>query len=336
MTFHSCNPKYADAVRYRAAFDTVHVMPAPVRKTDRTTCNALREVEGQLYGLNHVMCALKTQRNALLPISRLPPEVLSQIFQYIAVVEQSYPRTRYFPPFLGSSGTLGWIKITHVCRQWRDVALADSRLWAKTVCALPSATPEMLQRSGTAPITINHDFSYYRNKSRILKSVQLALTHIARTKEIRISANKRILTNIVDSLQDNPAPILETLELCLSADARTGFFYESVHLPARICSSTPRLRNLILDNCSIPWDSPLLRNLTHLEVRLLTFCMPEVLLPTIPQLITILSRCPDLQTLVLSDALPELATPPPIPRPSVPCISRTSRASPSPAKHTPA
>ncbi|TFY69504.1 hypothetical protein EVG20_g3136 [Dentipellis fragilis] len=252
------------------------------------------------------MCALHTQRNALQPIARLPPEVLSSIFHLVANTEQPYPRTRPYPPLYGSPGSLGWILLSHVCRSWRAVALRDTALWANSMCALPSATAEFLRRAHTAPLTIRHDFGRYRHKSRVLQAVLLALEHLPRTRELRIRANKRILERLADALHDKPAPALESLELALAADARIGFFYETVRLPTHLLTASPCLRRLVLENCRLPWDSELLRNLTHLEVRLVVFSVPDLMLPTTTQLLTVLARCPELQTLALIDSLPEV------------------------------
>jgi hypothetical protein len=50
--------------------------------------------------------SLHTRRNALVPISLLPPEILSRIFHFL-VLEES--------PLSGGQN-LSWIRVTHVCR----------------------------------------------------------------------------------------------------------------------------------------------------------------------------------------------------------------------------
>ena len=65
--------------------------------------------------------SLLTRRNALVPISLLPPEILARVFHLIVLEE---------PPISGGR-SLGWIRVTHVCRHWRQVALDDSSLWAR-------------------------------------------------------------------------------------------------------------------------------------------------------------------------------------------------------------
>ncbi|KAI0252264.1 hypothetical protein BJV78DRAFT_1124881, partial [Lactifluus subvellereus] len=68
----------------------------------------------------HILTLL-TRRNALAPISLLPSELLAQIFHFHALDEPSWSNRKSF----------GWMKVTHVCRYWRQVALEDSSLWAR-------------------------------------------------------------------------------------------------------------------------------------------------------------------------------------------------------------
>jgi F-box-like len=84
------------------------------------------------------------RRNALAPISVLPPEVLARVFYFLLVFEN--------PTYFGERN-LGWIRATHVCRYWREVALDDSSLWA-TIWGASTNTElisEMLTRAKNAP-----------------------------------------------------------------------------------------------------------------------------------------------------------------------------------------
>jgi hypothetical protein len=61
--------------------------------------------------------ALKSRRNSLAAISRLPPEILSKIFVCCAAT---------------SGLTMDWVKATHVSRHWRTVAMG-CRVYLKRV-----------------------------------------------------------------------------------------------------------------------------------------------------------------------------------------------------------
>ncbi|VDB85082.1 unnamed protein product [Peniophora sp. CBMAI 1063] len=46
-------------------------------------------------------------------------------------------------------GSLGFIRLTHVCRRWRDVILERKSLWAENMGRLPMGDSEMFARSGS-------------------------------------------------------------------------------------------------------------------------------------------------------------------------------------------
>ncbi|KAH9959020.1 hypothetical protein BC827DRAFT_1090255, partial [Russula dissimulans] len=68
--------------------------------------------------LEDTLRTLKSHRNTLAPISRLPPEALAAIFSFVS------------SSALDESGHLRWIRVTHVCRQWRQIALNYPRFWS--------------------------------------------------------------------------------------------------------------------------------------------------------------------------------------------------------------
>ena len=83
---------------------------------------------------------LKYERNALAPISSLPPEVFA-IFSFSC-----------------SSGkpddNLTQIRLSHVCHQWREIALSQPLLWSHVdFTTLSSAgTAEILARAKSSPL----------------------------------------------------------------------------------------------------------------------------------------------------------------------------------------
>ncbi|KAI0279683.1 hypothetical protein BC826DRAFT_554678 [Russula brevipes] len=107
---------------------------------------ALSAVDREMDAAIRLTRALLTQRNALPPISLLPPEVLARIFHLVALAESPWSE-------LQSSR---WINVTHVCRHWRQVALDDSSLWARISGYRPSTAwiSETLARARNAPLAI--------------------------------------------------------------------------------------------------------------------------------------------------------------------------------------
>ncbi|TFK63591.1 hypothetical protein BDN72DRAFT_729242, partial [Pluteus cervinus] len=65
---------------------------------------------------------LQAHRNSLAPVSKLPTELLSDVFLHLVTPNSSFER---------ENGTTEPYTITWVCRRWRHIALALPRLWAK-------------------------------------------------------------------------------------------------------------------------------------------------------------------------------------------------------------
>ena len=74
------------------------------------------------------VCALRTKRNALSPISRLPDELLATIFIFNArqhvISEWAKVDTFRTPPQVPL-----WVRVSYVCCRWRMVALGCPTLW---------------------------------------------------------------------------------------------------------------------------------------------------------------------------------------------------------------
>ncbi|VDC02100.1 unnamed protein product [Peniophora sp. CBMAI 1063] len=62
----------------------------------------------------------------------LPHDVLSELFEHVAVIDPAGALLK------GERRSLGWITTTHVCARWREVGLGLAALWADAVCAFPS------------------------------------------------------------------------------------------------------------------------------------------------------------------------------------------------------
>ena len=67
---------------------------------------------------------LQRRRNSLVPIARLPPEVLSSVV-LINVLDGKTPFTYKFNPKPPSDR---WLNVTFVCHHWREVALNYPRI----------------------------------------------------------------------------------------------------------------------------------------------------------------------------------------------------------------
>ncbi|KDQ61417.1 hypothetical protein JAAARDRAFT_171604, partial [Jaapia argillacea MUCL 33604] len=193
---------------------------------------------------------LCTKRNSLVPISRLPSEVLANIFiQYAKKKEASlgYPLRR---------PKVWWIAITYVCRHWREVAVATPSLWCSLPFHRPKWVPEMIIRSKMAPLEV----IVTSPSSRLIPQIRMALVHMSRIQDLVLEMKPSDLKTLPLS---SPAPLLNSVRIC-NRITPDGF-----PLPKDVFGFvTPSLRRLDLTGCTLSWDSPMFSGLTSLSVSL--------------------------------------------------------------------
>ncbi|VDB83405.1 unnamed protein product [Peniophora sp. CBMAI 1063] len=109
----------------------------------------------------------KTRANRLAPISQLPPEIFLRITRF--VVEAWRP----------SSRDLGWVRMTHVCRFWRNLLMGEHTLWANEIGIIPRASRRFLKRSGAnAPLHLYGIVGHARLGDFFLPLKQLPLQRV--------------------------------------------------------------------------------------------------------------------------------------------------------------
>ena len=63
--------------------------------------------------------ALRSRRNAFAPISRLPSEILAEVFSFLS--SSTWDK---------ETGYLKWTCVVRVCHRWREIALNYPLLWS--------------------------------------------------------------------------------------------------------------------------------------------------------------------------------------------------------------
>ncbi|KAJ7442289.1 hypothetical protein FB451DRAFT_1440398, partial [Mycena latifolia] len=237
--------------------------------------SAQRQIDQEIQKYRDTVRALQSRRNALSPIGRLPPEMLSRIFLFCSQ----------------SSESLSWIKeVTHISRHWRAVALACPNLWSIPLFSQPKWADEFLKRSKMAPLTVKADLTYMT--PRMVNTVHSSLVQISRIGELDVKTGSRSAPEILN----------------LSGTSTPFYFCKPNHftLPDTFLNGgeAPRLRRLELTRFFLPsWDSPLMSNLTHLKIH----HPGPTARPSMPEFIEALGRMPLLETLELDNALPKIA-----------------------------
>ncbi|KIJ65654.1 hypothetical protein HYDPIDRAFT_39574 [Hydnomerulius pinastri MD-312] len=236
--------------------------------------------------LDHEIAALRTKRNALSRISRLPPEVLASIFVLYARISHvehfDEPHMEYF------TEVLPWVKVSYVCRQWRDVALSCPTLWTFMFFASQRWTDVLLSRSKSAPLVVA--VSLFSPTPRLIAMVEKTLSHMWRVQRLQLVLGRDTFDQLSSKLAA-PAPVLQYLSV-------NGLYYKGdtpVLLDGIFLSKVPHLRIVELDGCRTPWSSPVLSGLTGLKLT----HFPRDSQPTMVELLTILRRMPELVDLCL-------------------------------------
>ncbi|KAJ7463760.1 hypothetical protein FB451DRAFT_1265560 [Mycena latifolia] len=193
---------------------------------------------------------LDTRRNQLAPISKLSPELLSEIFLVVAAYSRA---SAAHPGYLSAAEVR--VCTTGVCHHWRSVALGCASLWSYIDFSWdsPDRVRESLLRSKATPLVVQA--SLHRRLG--LGNILLAFEDTSRIQCLDLGFNPDHFTSFAHGLL-KAAPALEVLRL--NCD------HSSVRLPPELfASQTPRLRELELRGCVIPEDSYLFRNLTYLS-----------------------------------------------------------------------
>ncbi|KAI0041724.1 hypothetical protein FA95DRAFT_1576172, partial [Auriscalpium vulgare] len=204
---------------------------------------------------------------------------------------------------------LGWIKVTHVCRLWRQLALAESRLWAHTSLALGDTWfAEMIRRAGPVPLHIdNHDLRLDGLLRLTTRQWLLIVENLGQIKHLGVNAPTPLIMALLTSLTRS-APLLEELVVNHFRDTTTDNHITLFSLPDEFLDSwnVPSLRRLYLHGYfSIDWTSPLLRNLESLTIALETRAQPT---PSCDEVLSGLEQMPMLRLLYLLNLFPHHAS----------------------------
>ena len=211
---------------------------------------AQADIDCEIQRLSNWICSLKSRRNSLCTVSRLPPEVLSEVFLDLA--EQLQAQDRFKVDFK-------WTSVAHVCHLWRHVALQHGRLWGKIDMTRPDRTSAFVDRSKGAPLAVRQSFP------GSLADLPTAFADPSyRYRELHLRAKEGQLGPNVLRILSSPihAPVLESLVLEVSDS-----FVEFTLPPTVFDHKAPALTRLQLQNVRLEWSASLFPSLTHLSIQ---------------------------------------------------------------------
>ncbi|KAG1886967.1 hypothetical protein F4604DRAFT_1950945 [Suillus subluteus] len=175
------------------------------------------EIDDDLAAITESMRILRFRRNGLAPISGLPNEILTVIFEYLEEEERLDGYDGRDIP--------ACVAVTHVCRHWRNVALECPTLWR----FISSSSPFWLDS-----IAWRKSFHTY------LGSNTSNFAH-----------GPCDVGQVMDLLSSQPAPMLKTFKFW----ARDPVFLPTGPISGPIFrGQVPLLRDVEVDYCDLSWS----------------------------------------------------------------------------------
>ena len=187
--------------------------------------------------------------NSLLPVVRLAPELLSKVFVHFADLERatgSDPCPGQSPSSDYPLRPYDWIRIAHVCYQWRAVALASPTLWATIIAGdRTRVVDELLDRAQGASLTVR------LCKEAPYRTVSFVFERFSQIRELEIhTPNANVIPRV---LSVRNAPRLRVLTLT----APHPVYMVDVPEVFEQCEM-PGLAELKVIGAPLRWRSPLL------------------------------------------------------------------------------
>ncbi|KAJ8454528.1 hypothetical protein ONZ45_g19270 [Pleurotus djamor] len=226
-----------------------------------------------------IVCALRTRRNTLAAISKLPNEIIAEIFIACRTLREIFNHTPS--------------AIILVCTAWRDIALSTPQVWSHISFEDPNSISRSLVHSKKEPLTVECDaYHFYGFEQR--HPMRLLARETYRFEELRISGpgddTSRMAAHFFQKDRSPSAPLLQKLSIqvdvggggdedSMTPRIMTSFWKDLTALRSmtfrKILPTSapylPSLRHLTIDVSSkgrflsIPWVIQLLRNAPLLE-----------------------------------------------------------------------
>lgn len=257
---------------------------AEVKQTRKETVYARRltvsyfQVDTLERDALQVVCLVRSLRNSFAPVNRTPPEVLSLIPDY----------------WEDSDREKALIKLTHVCRGWRDIFISHPSLWTRLDCTNVSKTRVYIERSKSSPLEI-----YLEEDDFLHDAFLLTVPHLGRLGSLTISGSSDCLLQLTGYFGSS-APFLENLKLTSTCTSHP------IIEDAIFDGNLPSLRKFHLSGAIVDMAWKNLSNLTTFDFRHVP--SNEV---SLTQLLNLFDCAPLLRNIQLWDAFPNSSDAPP-------------------------
>ena len=189
------------------------------------------------------------------------------------------------------------IRLTHVCRGWREILMSRPLLWARLDCTSVSKTKLYIERSKCCPLEISlrqARNTFYREDAFIL-----TVPHIGRLRTLSVSGKPAKVLPVLAKHFSCRVPLLDTLRISLVCGQA------SIPSNRLFNGDLSSLRELSLTGVTmpLPWDG--LSNLTTFSLRQVPG--DKILLT---QLLDFFESVPHLRHILLHNSIPNTSDAP--------------------------
>ncbi|KAF5361980.1 hypothetical protein D9756_002346 [Leucocoprinus leucothites] len=209
---------------------------------------ARQNIDSRLQMLNTGILGLSTERNELASIPIPPSEVFAAIVMLL--------RDACHAP--NSQNRNHWLRVTHVCRHWREIALACLTLWSRLSFATEELADMMLQRSRMAPLTVKASIKRFRWD--LNEQIERTMGHRRHIRHLQVGCDSRkeelsLYQRVVLDPLTSAFPLLETAMLRLLRLPDVSRTLPPVTLADNAFAESPRLHTLELHGVNVNWES---------------------------------------------------------------------------------
>jgi hypothetical protein len=206
----------------------------------------IADLDAQIQDLERSLSVLRSEKSAAqerldsfkYPVLTLPNEIVCEIFVHFL---PPYP---ICPP---ATGPLSPILLTHICRGWREIALASPALWrAIQISGNEDLVSTVLSRSVLRPLSIHlNEWQRQLDDLRAQDFLATLLPHCARLEYLTLRLSAYFGSPRVDAAM----PLLQRIDLALDN------YSES---PIVVLHQAPLLRAAVLNDyaaasTALPW-----------------------------------------------------------------------------------
>nr|GAT56980.1 predicted protein [Mycena chlorophos] len=225
----------------------------------RPTLNTITaiDVRLQVAVLHTEIFALRAKRNTLVPIYKLPNEILARIIEFFAYNNGQRPADALFD--------LSWTRVLYVSRWWHEVGRAQRRFWSFLSVSRPYRIgvqrhqyrlANQVARSGVVPLSVRMSLNGNDGVAEWILN-----EYSTRIRALDFDGPNDDVHEIFSTLFKYPLRTLRSLQLTHSS----GISNPSIVFPDEFLLGTlPELRELSLSRVTISWS--LIRGLERLKL----------------------------------------------------------------------